>query len=160
MVGISGESLSLFSPEPESATRLVASRRAPAPSRVTLPLQATGRLRSRARLDFPTPSAEAVAKRRHLAAGPLTFGECATWEGPCRLTACRWNSASFRSGHLDATPGNCLLRLASEGSQTLEEIADAVGCTRERIRQIEERALRNKTVRAGLARFQADSQEA
>jgi hypothetical protein len=131
--------------DPASAVRL----RAAAPVAV-LPARARGPSKPPS-IPFPTPSDEAVVRRLHMIpAGPLTRGECADWARPCVLTRCTWNTATFTSGRFRAIPGNCVLDLADAGEATLDEVAEHLGCTRERVRQIEEVALRKLGARESV----------
>ena len=61
---------------------------------------------------------------------------------PCPWTGCRHNIAE--AGPTQAT---CSLDVADEGGITLEEIGVLMGVTRERVRQIEDKALRKIQVR-------------
>ncbi len=51
---------------------------------------------------------------------------------------CAWSSCFY---HLDSNLASCTLDVAARGTNTLEEIGDIFGLTRERIRQIERAAL-------------------
>jgi hypothetical protein len=54
---------------------------------------------------------------------------------PCQATQCRY--------HLSSSPTQtCALDVADAGEHTLEEVADIMNLSRERIRQLEWRALR------------------
>ena len=71
---------------------------------------------------------------------------------PCPWTGCKWNIVEAQ--HPQAT---CVLDVADQGGITLEELGNMVGLTRERIRQIEDQALRkiesrDKRVWRGLLR--------
>ena len=75
-----------------------------------------------------------------------TGGSCVSVPPPCRREACRYHLASGarwrRRGAVSVVgTDTCVLRL-SEGRRTLEEVATLLGCTRERVRQIEVAALR------------------
>lgn len=87
-----------------------------------------------------------IAARRFVARTPLTRAECRTWTGPCGASKCTWNSSSLPpSGYVDTPRGRCMLTLAELGSQgeaTLDDVGEALGCTREAVRQTEVRALR------------------
>jgi hypothetical protein len=112
----------------------------------------------------PAP-APAPAPRRSLPLlRPKTRGECADIPRPCPFVSCRHHLAldiSRRGVVLvtDPTLGrdingvettftddnprpSCSLDVADQGGRTLDEIADMMGLTRERIRQIETEALR------------------
>lgn len=89
-----------------------------------------------------------IAARRFVAKTPLTRAECRSWSGPCPASKCSWNSSSLPpTGHSETPVGRCMLSIAERGSSQdggaiLDEVADALGCTREAIRQTEARALR------------------
>lgn len=70
---------------------------------------------------------------------PRTRGDCENGERPCPHTGCRHHLAD-RRGRLHGAE-SCALDVAEQGGITLEAAGDLMGCTRERIRQIEERAL-------------------
>jgi hypothetical protein len=73
---------------------------------------------------------------------PRTRGDCIGGPRPCPALACRY--------HLDSPSESCALDVADRGPHTLEQIAVVVGLTRERVRQIEDKAIRK--VRRALAR--------
>lgn len=86
-------------------------------------------------------------------ARPRTRGECAGGPRPCPWTSCRYHLGRERGGNLPAGAPTCTLDEADRGGATLEEIAGALGRTRERIRQIEKAAighLAGKMKRRGL----------
>ena len=70
---------------------------------------------------------------------PVVRGDClpggSNAARPCLWTGCRY--------YMGTKTGNsvCVLDIADQGGITLEEIAEMFGLTRERIRQIEARAL-------------------
>lgn len=83
---------------------------------------------------------------------PKTRGECASGLRPCPFVACRHHLAAdvnaaggltLVHGHDDVTKiqHTCSLDLADREGMTLEEVADALSITRERVRQIEVMAL-------------------
>jgi hypothetical protein len=77
---------------------------------------------------------------------PLTRGECPT-ERPCQYLSCRHHMAvddgddGLRVYELAEDAPSCSLDVAADGEHTLEEIAQMLGITRERVRQIETQAL-------------------
>jgi hypothetical protein len=72
---------------------------------------------------------------------PKTRGDCLEGgvnEGrPCPWIGCRYNLAEA-----DPKKHTCALDVADEGGVTLEEVGELMGVTRERIRQVEAKALR------------------
>jgi hypothetical protein len=92
----------------------------------------------------PTPQALRIAGPPR-ARPPWTRGDCLDGERPCPHYLCKW----WLQG-----PASCVLDVADRGGVTLDAVGQALGCTRERIRQIEVRALANlwrALQRAGLA---------
>jgi hypothetical protein len=85
---------------------------------------------------------------------PRTRGECAEGPRPCPLVGCRYHlylevsddNGSMKINRPDVPvwemERSCALDEAERGGMTLEEVSEALGVTRERIRQLEERALR------------------
>lgn len=65
---------------------------------------------------------------------PKTRGECLTGPRPCPYVTCKYHLGKV-------SEPTCTLDLADKGGMTLEEVGEVFGVTRERIRQIEERAL-------------------
>ena len=72
------------------------------------------------------------------------------WQS-CDIEGCRYH-ANIPS------IGNCVLRIDKHQCFTLEAIGDAMGLTRERIRQIEERMLRRLSARPELREMLTDLQ--
>ncbi len=65
---------------------------------------------------------------------------CPVNRGACDEIRCRYHlDRDRRRGQ--QLPGACSLELADEGARTLEQISAILGITRERVRQIETRAL-------------------
>lgn len=110
---------------------------------------------------------------------PATRGECDSVQRPCKWTQCRhhllvesrgstrgkvttaeWNpslrvhpaarGAATRAEALARLPESCALDVADRGEHQLHEIANMMGITKERTRQIEFRALRKLAFSAGL----------
>jgi DNA-binding CsgD family transcriptional regulator len=78
---------------------------------------------------------------------------------PCTRIECRFHLA--RRGHWEhrLTPTrDCALAVANEGPHSLEEIAELLGMTRERVRQIEEAALEKLEASGQLRRFYDESE--
>jgi Sigma-70, region 4 len=85
---------------------------------------------------------------------PAVRADCEGGPRPCPWAGCRYHllldvnpgsgSIGLVHGHTDPTAlkHTCALDLADEGEHTLEEVADALSVTRERIRQIEERGVK------------------
>jgi hypothetical protein len=95
---------------------------------------------------------------------PKTRGDCARVPRPCPFVACKYSlyldvsetgSIILNFPHLE--PGampphqSCALDLAERGAMTLEDIAVVTNLTRERIRQVELRALVRKARPAAVA---------
>jgi len=84
---------------------------------------------------------------------PETRGECVDDEGPCPWVSCKHHlyldvnehNGNIKLNHPDKEPSEigetCALRVADRGGVTLEEIGAIMNLTRERVRQIESRAL-------------------
>jgi len=94
-----------------------------------------------------------------LAGRPRTRADCVDGERPCPWVGCRYHlwadvtkSGSLKIAH-DVDPldlaESCALDVSSEGSHTLEQLADRLNLTKERMRQIEEDALA-KLMAAGV----------
>lgn len=81
---------------------------------------------------------------------PRTRGDCEDSARPCPWISCRYHLAILRitpSGFVrlvrrwDDGRATCALDVAEDGTHTLEEIGSYMGMTRERVRQLEERAI-------------------
>lgn len=90
---------------------------------------------------------------------PTFRGECEDGPRPCPLVSCKWNlyldvteSGSIKFNFPGLEPEDmiesCALDIADRGGTTLENVGEMTGLTRERIRQIETRALFRLAVRA------------
>lgn len=86
-----------------------------------------------------------------LPVAPKTRGDCESGPRPCPWTSCRYHllygeeaSRGWRSKlpALEEMKETCALDVANRGSHTLDYVAKLFGLTRERIRQIEEKAIR------------------
>jgi hypothetical protein len=72
---------------------------------------------------------------------PVVRGLCDELPRPCPRWACRYHLfGEIKDGH--ETEQSCALDIADEGEHTLQEVGETLGITRERVRQIESRALR------------------
>lgn len=81
--------------------------------------------------------------------------ECSHERGdaPCRNTLCRYHLEHRGYGEHRLTPTrDCAIDVANEGERTTEEVAAVLGISRERVRQIEERAMRKLQRIAALRR--------
>lgn len=81
-----------------------------------------------------TPSAPTEPTRRRVPVIPRVR-DCPPDRATCSRTDCR----HFMGG--ETTPHPCSLELARHGPHTLQSVANMMGVSRERIRQLEERAL-------------------
>lgn len=84
---------------------------------------------------------------------PTTRGDCAGIERPCPFVACRYNlfldidqlRGSIKLNYPDLEPDalneSCALDVADQGGETLEVVGELMNMTRERVRQVEEKAL-------------------
>jgi hypothetical protein len=86
---------------------------------------------------------------------PRTRDDCSLIPRPCPFVSCKWNlyldvsprTVSIKLNFPDLEPwemppdGSCALDVAERGGATLEEVGDLLNVTRERIRQLEARAL-------------------
>lgn len=70
---------------------------------------------------------------------PEVRGDCLPG-GINEVRPCRWITCRYHLSHSEKA--SCALDVADEGGLTLEEVGELMGVTRERIRQIEEIALR------------------
>ncbi len=82
---------------------------------------------------------------------PATRADCVSGPRPCGYVACRYHLGVDETSYgsirvnfpslLADLPNTCALDLADAGGATLEEIARLMNLTRERVRQIEVKAL-------------------
>lgn len=103
-------------------------------------------------------------RTEQLAQRPQHRRDCLQGERPCPFVSCRYHlyldvqsngKILFPHGEvdLDQLPQTCALDVADHGEHVLSEVGEVIGLTRERIRQIEEialRHLRQALKRAGL----------
>lgn len=86
---------------------------------------------------------------------PATRGDCIGGERPCPFVGCRYHlfldvdpetgslKLNFPGREIEAMAETCALDVADRGGATLEEVGEFTNVVRERIRQIEVRALMN-----------------
>jgi hypothetical protein len=86
---------------------------------------------------------------------PRTRGDCVDGPRPCPFVSCRYHLAldvnpqsgslqhNFADLELDQMPETCSLDVSSRGVHTLEDVGFLLNLTRERVRQLEEKALRH-----------------
>jgi hypothetical protein len=78
---------------------------------------------------------------------PKTRGGCLNEPRPCPHVTCRYHVGRTKAR---ASTASCVLDEADRGGRSLQEIADVFGVSRERIRQLEARALRKLAESGGL----------
>lgn len=137
---------------PPSAVRRPYQRRDPATKPRTVNQSPTRAERRGWRFSLIPPRGNAL---------PATRGECRNGPRPCPLVRCKWhlyldvldNGKSIKLNHPTLEPWelgeSCALDVAERGPQTLEAVAVVVNLTRERVRQIEDRAQRRMRQRHG-----------
>ncbi len=91
--------------------------------------------------DRVVPLEEDVAFALPIYPMPKTRGDCAEVARPCVFVQCRYNLV------LDVPPEafertSCALDVADEGENSLSDLAELFGLSRERVRQIEQRGLK------------------
>jgi len=148
----------------DPATPLLRVRR-PSTRRQGIPPKKTLAVRRITQLELATGRAELEALG---ADGPYwrpkRRGECADVPRPCPYVACKYSlyldvsktgSIILNFPHLDPSEmpadQSCALDLAEKGAMTLEEIASVTNLTRERIRQVELKALLRRARPAAFA---------
>ncbi len=89
---------------------------------------------------------------------PRTRGACANGQRPCPWTTCRHHLlAEARGRRLEDLAETCALDVADRGGATLEEVGSIMNLTRERIRQIETRAMKRLGDVALLQEFRSEN---
>ena len=86
-------------------------------------------------------SVQSVRRTRRFA----SLDDCSHEDGnaSCRNTLCRYHLEHRGYGEHRLRPTrDCAIDVANEGEHTTEEVATVLGISRERVRQIEDRALR------------------
>lgn len=93
---------------------------------------------------------------------PATRGECLGHEGPCPHVSCRHHLAAdvtFAGAVVtrwapeeEPERPSCSLDVAEQGGLSMEETATILGCSRERVRQIEEKAMRKMRKNRSIVR--------
>lgn len=118
----------------------------------------TRRVLERGRADYPEP----IRNR------PVRRLECVNVPRPCPYVGCKYNlyvdvdpkTGTIKLNFPDIEPHemgvSCALDVADEGGATLEEVGSMMNLTRERIRQVEIRALRRIAVTGKLDGHVAD----
>ncbi|MEI9942152.1 MAG: sigma factor-like helix-turn-helix DNA-binding protein [Pseudomonadota bacterium] len=106
----------------------------------------------------PEEAAERVLPRRYPG-----VPECVEGGPPgaaCTRTECRYHLAhrGYWEHHLKPTR-DCALDVANEGPRTLDEVAEVLGVSGERVRQIEEEALEHLKHNATLKELYDESPE-
>jgi DNA-binding CsgD family transcriptional regulator len=75
-----------------------------------------------------------------------TDGACQDLDEPCQETQCRYHihsdARADQIASIPRQPVTCSLKLADRGGMTLEEVGNVLGITRERVRQIEGKAVK------------------
>lgn len=115
--------------------------------RTALSVTAVRRMSKGFRAEPDPRPAELVAER------PVTRGDCVGGERPCPWVSCKHHlylevsaGGAIKINFPDLEPWQlqrtCALDIADENPITLEEVGEAMNLTRERIRQMEERAVR------------------
>lgn len=90
----------------------------------------------------------------HVPERPRTRGDCVGGERPCPWVGCKWHLAidvsrngSIKHNWPDVEPGewlnSCALDAADHGGLTVEQVAELMNVTRERVRQVEMIAMTN-----------------
>lgn len=85
-------------------------------------------------------------RQRRLNIYKVTGGKCTRVAGECEARSCRYNLLD-NDGNQTTSRGpsreeSCAIRVGNQGGEALERIAERMGISRERVRQIENVALR------------------
>ena len=109
----------------------------------------------------PTPPPEEDVTYPEGVERPRTRGECADIARPCPFVSCSqhlyWDYLKHHPGaEVETLKHSCTLDVADDGGLTLEEVGEMMGLTRERIRQIEDLALRKLKKRPAMQQFRSD----
>lgn len=120
-------------PRPRATTERVGRRK-----RLTRAELASAKLDALADASPPDTAADLPAR-------PVTRGDCADGPRPCPWYSCRHHLGIevTRAGSLRVLPSGpdtCSLDVADRGEQTLAAVGDAMRFTRERARQVEDKA--------------------
>ncbi len=105
----------------------------------------------------PLPVVELVRLRRYPA-----VPECAETApaGPCQHRECRYHLAHRGYwGRQSTATRDCALDVANEGQHTLDQVGAVLGVSCERVRQIEEKALKRLRRNATLRRLYGGSKD-
>lgn len=79
--------------------------------------------------------------------------------GPCTHRECRYHLAHRGYWEHETAPNrDCSLDVANEGPHTLEQVADALGVSAERVRQLEQQALESLRLEPALRQFYDDDE--
>jgi len=107
----------------------------------------------------------AAAEEEGLPSRPLSRSECVGTERPCPFVSCRYHlyldvhpktqaiKVNRPEVEVDEMTDSCALDVADQGESTLKEVGDMFGVTRERIRQLEGKALVRFKALAGDVMF-------
>jgi hypothetical protein len=80
-------------------------------------------------------------------------------EGACTHRECRYHLAHRGYWEHEVAPNrDCSLDVANEGPHTLDEVADALGVSAERVRQLEQQALEALRMEPTLRQFYDDDE--
>jgi hypothetical protein len=80
-------------------------------------------------------------------------------EGPCTHRECRYHLAHRGYWEHEVAPNrDCSLDVANEGPHTLDQVADALGVSAERVRQLEQQAFESLRLEPTLRQFYDDDE--